>query len=81
MGASIGLAANGDTPAAYNTTKKSCASGQDVTTANYATGTDLTFVPKSRGSSSELKNTTCNAGTGTCELAAAAAAAAAAAGG
>lgn len=66
VGAAIGLAANGDAPTAF--AGKTCASGQDVTVANYSAGTALTFVPNARGAASELKNTSCNAGTGTCEL-------------
>ena len=82
VGSAIGLAANGDTPATF-TSGNACASGASVTTANYASGASLTFTPNARGAASELRATTCNAGTGTCTLgtAAPAAAAAAAAGG
>ena len=66
VGSAIGLAANNEEPDAFEGT--ACASGGNVTVTAYNDGTTLTFVPQSRGASSELKNTTCNAGTGSCNL-------------
>ena len=45
---------------------EACASGDSLATDT--TG-NLTFVPKERGTKSELKNTTCDAGKGSCKLA------------
>ena len=66
VGSAIGLAANNEEPAEFDGT--ACASGDDVTVAKYNSGATLTFVPQARGASGEKKNTTCNAGTGTCTL-------------
>lgn len=66
VGSAIGLAANKEEPAAFTGT--ACTSGDAVTVAAYNAGSSLTFVPQTRGATSELKNVTCNAGTGTCSL-------------
>ncbi|HET9049970.1 MAG TPA: prepilin-type N-terminal cleavage/methylation domain-containing protein [Chiayiivirga sp.] len=46
-----------------------CASGSTMTTGDYTAGSPLTFTPQARGTTSLLKNTTCDAGSGTCSLA------------
>jgi len=66
VGSAIGLAANNEEPAAF--AGNACATGEDVTVAGYSAGTALTFEPQPRGATSQLKNTTCNSGTGTCTL-------------
>lgn len=48
-----------------------CASGGTPTATDYSGGTTMTFVPQARGTAAVLQNTTCNAGTGACQLAAA----------
>ena len=45
------------------------AGGQTVTPAEFATGGTETFIPEARGTAGMSKNTTCNAGSGTCSLA------------
>ncbi|MBK5965257.1 prepilin-type cleavage/methylation domain-containing protein [Thiocystis minor] len=37
--------------------------------ASYNAGTQITFVPQTRGTVTLVKNTLCNAGTGSCDLA------------
>lgn len=66
VGSAIGLAANNEDPAEFE--GNACASGENVTVDGYNAGDDLEFVPQARGASGELKNVTCNAGTGTCTL-------------
>jgi type IV pilus assembly protein PilA len=46
-----------------------CASGANMTTGNYTSGATITFVAEVRGTPGLKKNTTCNAGSGTCSLA------------
>lgn len=69
INAAVADAADGRTPTAFN--NAACASGPDMTIANFTGGTNLTYVPQSRGTASLLQNTICNAGTGTCSLGAA----------
>ena len=42
--------------------------GPTMTTNNYITGATLTYTPRTRGTTSLIKNTRCNAGSGTCSL-------------
>ena len=83
VGAAIADASDGRNPAAF--APSACVSGPTVTVLNWQNGADLTFVAEGRGNTALKQDTTCNAGTGNCGLAAAgggaAAAAAAAAGG
>lgn len=60
-------AANGDTPTAY--VESACESGTTMTIAHYQGDASLNFVPLARGNASLLKNTICQAGTGSCHLA------------
>jgi type IV pilus assembly protein PilA len=46
-----------------------CASGPTMTTGDYTAGNTLAYVPRTRGTPSLVKNTRCNAGSGTCSLA------------
>jgi len=46
-----------------------CEDGPTMTIANYNAGDPLTFTPQTRGDASALREVTCNAGSGTCELA------------
>lgn len=66
MSTAVADAADNRAPETF--TGSACASGQDVTVANYNSGGDLEFVPEARGSADVLENTTCNAGTGSCRL-------------
>ena len=45
-----------------------CSAGPTMTTGNYTSGATLTFTPRTRGTPGLVKNTTCNAGSGTCSL-------------
>lgn len=68
MNAAVADAADGRTPAVYYTKpSRACETGVDMTIAHYTSGATLTFVPKIKGTSSLKKDTTCNAGTGSCE--------------
>ena len=46
-----------------------CATAPTMTIADYQGANPLTFIPQTRGDASVLRNTTCNAGSGTCALA------------
>ena len=69
VAAAIADASAGRNPATY--TKSACESGPTMTKDDWSNGTTLTFVPKTNGNSALKQNTTCNAGTGNCSLAAA----------
>ena len=73
MGTAIADAADGREPAAFapeDTATPSCTSGENLTVALWQTGTaELTFVPITRGNAAILRNVTCQAGSGNCELA------------
>ena len=43
--------------------------GPTMTISNYTGGTSLAYTPRTRGTPSLVKNTNCNAGSGTCSLA------------
>ena len=45
-----------------------CESGDDVTVEAWSGGTDLEFVPQTRGNATLLAEISCNAGTGNCTL-------------
>lgn len=66
MGTAVADAANGDDPTAF--ANSACASGPNATIADYQAGNDLTFTPLARGNANLLRTTTCDAGTGSCEL-------------
>ena len=66
MNTAVADVADGRTPGAPTGT--SCVTAPTMTSANYANGASLTFIPQSKGSASALKNTQCDAGTGSCKL-------------
>ena len=61
-------AANGEDPTAYVPSACNSTSSQTVTQAQYQSDAQITFVPLARGNSTLLRNTVCQAGTGSCEL-------------
>lgn len=67
MGAAVADLADNRTPATF--TARACANGATPTAANYTAGADITFTAQARGTTTEKKDTTCNAGTGSCRLA------------
>ena len=67
MSTAVADLANNETPT--NFAAKACASGATPTAANYAAGDDVTFVAQTRGDAAGKKDTTCNSGSGHCELA------------
>ena len=46
-----------------------CESGDTMTIANFQAGDELTFTPETRGTADLVRDTTCDAGSGTCTLA------------
>ena len=46
-----------------------CSAGPTMTTADYLNNNPLAFTPQTRGTPGLVKNTTCQAGSGTCALA------------
>ena len=66
MGTAVADAADGRTP--NNAKNVACLSGGPVTIAEYQAGTSKDFVPRTKGTSTLLKNTRCDAGTGSCRL-------------
>lgn len=71
MGTAIADAADGRDPGAAPAV--ACSNAVTMTIADWTGGATLTFNPQAKGSAAVLQNTTCNAGTGNCSLAAAAA--------
>ena len=69
MGAAVANLADGRPAETF--VGNACESGETPTEANYNDDDQLTFVPQARGNSDILQNTTCNAGSGACDLAAA----------
>ncbi|WP_394239979.1 prepilin-type N-terminal cleavage/methylation domain-containing protein [Halopseudomonas laoshanensis] len=67
MGGAVADAADQREPSAF--AEEACASGPDMSVANYNADAPLTFVPQTQGNADILENTTCQAGTGTCVLA------------
>lgn len=52
-----------------NFVNAACQARAAMTVADFTGGADLVFVPVARGNAALSKNTTCNAGSGTCTLA------------
>jgi type IV pilus assembly protein PilA len=71
MNTAVADAADNRAPIAPNST--ACVVAPTMTIANFQADDVLTFTPATRGTAALLQNTTCQAGTGTCALAAAAA--------
>lgn len=67
MGGAVADAADQREPAAFVAT--ACNAGPNMSVANYNADAVLTFTPETQGNATILENTTCQAGTGTCELA------------
>ena len=66
---SAGVALAAESVDSSNFKGSACASGANMTVANFRSGAPMTFTPKTKGTSSLIKNTTCNAGTGACSVA------------
>ena len=66
MGAAVSDAADNRAPTAF--VASACETGESMSIAAYNNGTDLTFESKAQGSTAELRNVSCNGGTGACEL-------------
>ncbi len=60
-------AADNRAPIAPNSS--ACVTAPTMTINDFQTGATLNFVPETRGTAALLKNTNCDAGTGTCSLA------------
>ncbi|MBU1311492.1 MAG: prepilin-type N-terminal cleavage/methylation domain-containing protein [Gammaproteobacteria bacterium] len=72
MGSAVAdLALGGAAAVAPTPPNVACATSPTPTYAQHIAGDNVTFVPRARGASAELRNVTCNAGTGSCDLAAA----------
>ncbi len=69
MSTAVADAANGEDPTAYVASACNSTSSTTVTQAQYRSDATITFVPLARGNSGLLRNTLCQAGTGSCELA------------
>ncbi len=68
MNTAVADAADNRTPTTYDNV--ACVSiDSAVTIADFQAGATKTFVPQSRGTVALLKNSTCDAGSGTCSLA------------
>lgn len=67
IGTAIADAADNRVPAAPNS--NACNVAPTLTQADWAGNAALTYVPQTRGTAALLRNVTCEAGTGTCELA------------
>jgi type IV pilus assembly protein PilA len=67
MGTAVADAAANRAPVAPTAT--SCATAPTMTIADYQGGATLTFTPQTRGTAALVRDTTCNAGTGSCTLA------------
>lgn len=68
MNTAVADAADGRAPSAPP--QVACSVAPTVTVANYTGGATITFEPQTRGNSALKANTTCNAGSATCTLAA-----------
>lgn len=67
MGAAVADAADNREPKEFDGT--ACTDESDSMSIDaYNTGEELTFAPQARGTADLLKNTVCDAGTGSCEL-------------
>ncbi|MDO4708303.1 MAG: prepilin-type N-terminal cleavage/methylation domain-containing protein [Pseudomonadota bacterium] len=73
MGVAVAEAANAmnsvGAPTMPTFKAQACASGVDLTVANYNAGAELTFVAKESGNPDLKKDTKCNAASGSCSLA------------
>ncbi|MDP4529167.1 prepilin-type N-terminal cleavage/methylation domain-containing protein [Alkalimonas delamerensis] len=70
MGSAVAdLALGGETATVAPAPNVACATSPTPTWAQHTGGTDIVFTPRTRGNSAELRTVSCNAGTGTCELA------------
>ena len=71
MGTAIADAADGREPTAFVAADSpSCASGESLTLTLWQGGAGtLTFVPTTRGNATIVRDVTCQAGSGNCELA------------
>ena len=68
MNTAVADAADNRAPTAF--VPAACASGgTGMDIAAFQAGTPISFTPETRGTSTLIKNTTCNAGSGTCSLA------------
>ena len=70
MGTAIADAAANRAPTAYAATATSActAAAPAMTIATYQAGTAIVFTPRARGTAALSQNTSCNSGTGTCNL-------------
>ncbi|WP_347456168.1 prepilin-type N-terminal cleavage/methylation domain-containing protein [Acinetobacter thermotolerans] len=67
VGTAVADSADGRAPTVYN--GKACTNqALRITTAQYAAGTEITFNPQAKGNANLLKDTVCNAGTGSCRV-------------
>jgi type IV pilus assembly protein PilA len=66
INAAVADASDNRTPTAFNSS--ACASGPRATIADYNGGAALTYVAAVRGNAGIKKDTTCNMGSGSCEL-------------
>ncbi|MDO3382821.1 prepilin-type N-terminal cleavage/methylation domain-containing protein [Gilvimarinus sp. SDUM040014] len=69
MSAAVSDAADNRAPTAF--TASACTTGATMSVADYNAGNSLTFAAKTQGNASIKQDTTCDAGKGSCELAAA----------
>jgi len=68
MGTAVADAADGRAPTAFAGRACNTATAVRMTTTQYATGATVTFIPQSKGTDSLLRNSLCDAGTGSCRL-------------
>ena len=68
MGTAVADAADGRAPTTFAGKACDTTTPIQVTTANYRTGANITFVPQSKGTADLKKDTVCNAGTGSCRV-------------
>lgn len=70
MNGAVADAADGRDPTAYYAAAtRACDVGPTMTQADYTGDVQLTFTPFTKGNAALLKDTQCQAGTGTCALA------------
>ncbi|WP_414708935.1 pilin [Rheinheimera pacifica] len=66
MGTAVGEMANNRVPATYTPTACLSMDPTPLAVTNYEQDTEVTFVPRTRGTAGVLENVLCRAGTGTC---------------
>ncbi|KRG87707.1 hypothetical protein ABB34_03745 [Stenotrophomonas daejeonensis] len=66
IGTAVADAADDRTPA--NFSAKACASGDTATKADYSDGATINFAANTKGNAKIKQDTSCNVGSGTCEL-------------